>query len=55
MGIFDFFKKSKPTGRPDSAAMAAGDELAALGYFRYSDPDDVERMKRELVEGLGRV
>ena len=31
MGIFDFFKKSKPTGRPDpAAAMALGDELEAL-------------------------
>lgn len=52
MGLFDFFKKKDAGGRPDPAAMALGDELEGLGYFRYAEGGDLERMKREMGWGL---
>jgi hypothetical protein len=52
MRIFDFFKRKEGAGRPDPAATALGNELEGLGYFRYAESSELERMKQEMGWGL---
>jgi len=46
MGLFDFFGKNK--NQPAKVA----DQLEALGYFKYADTGDVEKLKTEIGTGL---
>lgn len=52
MGIFDFFKKKGGASRPDPASTALCNQLEGLGYFRYAEDGELERMKQEMGRGL---
>ena len=60
MGLFDFFKKKKNTSPESSKAQKSFEDniktivqkLEALGYFKYTDKNDIDEIKAEVYNSL---